>query len=217
MTRVGLRIDRRLSYEEWERAGHHLTNVIDSSSWCLGDWLAYGKEHYSDRYEQAIRAAGLQYQTLRNYAWVSHQFPLHRRRDTLTFQHHAEVASLTVDDQDRWLDQAEQQLWTTKQLRMQVRAERNKAVDPSGRSPIPRIEVPDTRLSLWRQAAERSGMEFKTWVLATLDGAAGQTLLDAPLRSKQHTDGATSEVRPAGTGEPSAMRPGPGSRPADPP
>src|SRR3954451_19114032 len=71
MTRVGLRISHELSFEMWEQCGRRLSEVVDSSAWCLGDWLVYGKSRFPDRYELAIRAAGLQYQTLRNYSWVS--------------------------------------------------------------------------------------------------------------------------------------------------
>jgi hypothetical protein len=70
MTRVGLQISDPLSFDTWERAGHRLSSLVDSSTWCLGDWLVYGKRHFPDRYERAIAAAGLRYQTLRNYAWA---------------------------------------------------------------------------------------------------------------------------------------------------
>ncbi|MFE0425013.1 LmbU family transcriptional regulator, partial [Streptomyces sp. NPDC058953] len=116
-TNVGLQIPAGLAFEEWERAGRQLSGIVNSSSWWLGDWLVYGKDHYSDRYERGIRAAGLQYQTLRNYAWVSRRFDVVRRRAGLSFQHHAELAPLPVEEQDVWLDRAEQQGWTTKQLR----------------------------------------------------------------------------------------------------
>jgi hypothetical protein len=177
MTRVGLQIPANLSFEDWERAGCQLSGIVDSSSWWLGDWLVYGKKHYSDRYKRAIRAANLQYQTLRNYAWVARRFELSRRRASLSFQHHAEVASLPHDEQELWLDQAEQAMWTTKQLRIRIRNERID-VDNTSESPalIPRIEVADLRLSYWRKAAEQIGIEFENWVLSTLDYAAGQTL-----------------------------------------
>jgi hypothetical protein len=177
MTRVGLRIPSNLSFEDWERAGCQLSGIVDSSSWWLGDWLVYGKKHYSDGYKRAIRAANLQYQTLRNYAWVARRFDLSRRRSSLSFQHHAEVASLPQDEQEFWLDQAEQAMWTTKQLRNRIRNNRIDLDNTSGNpSLIPRIEVADLRLSWWRKAAEEIGIEFENWVLSTLDYAARQAL-----------------------------------------
>jgi hypothetical protein len=167
-----------LSFEDWERAGHRLSGIVDSTAWCLGDWLIYGKQHYADRYKKAIRAAGLGYQTLRNYAWVSARFELGRRRPRLSFQHHAEVASLPLPEQDRWLDRVEQEMWTTKELRTRVQTERDHhgAGEPGKSLVIPRIQVPGGRLVWWRKAAVESGMEFENWVMVTLDGAAEQTL-----------------------------------------
>jgi hypothetical protein len=41
-----------------------------------------------------------------NYAWVARRFAMSRRRDTLSFGHHAEVAALPEPEQDFWLREA---------------------------------------------------------------------------------------------------------------
>jgi hypothetical protein len=172
-TRVGLQIPDLLSFEEWERAGRQLAGVVDSSLWWLGDWLAYGKDHYADKYQQAILTADLRYQTLRNYAWVARRFAIDRRRARLTFQHHAEVAALPVEDQDRWLSRAEELSWTTKQLRSALRETReSSAAKPRTVVPVRQLALPSDRFERWHQAAEHSGVEVDEWVLATLDSAA---------------------------------------------
>jgi hypothetical protein len=177
LTSVGLRIPAELSYEEWERVGRDLAGVVDWSAWCLGDWLVFGKRHYTDRYLRAIRTAGLKYQTLRNYAWVSRRFTLDRRRPRLSFQHHAEVASLPVGKQDWWLDRAERGMWTTKQLRNHIRDEQvesgQKGVDATV---VSHIQAPRSQLVRWRRAADHAGIDFNSWVRATLDHAAEATL-----------------------------------------
>ncbi|MEU8803872.1 hypothetical protein [Spirillospora sp. NPDC048819] len=61
--------------------------------------------------------------TLRNYAWIARRFPVSRRRDTLTLQHHAEVAALSDHEQERWLDRAEQEQWPVLRLRTSLRAQ----------------------------------------------------------------------------------------------
>lgn len=179
-TKVGLHIPTGLAFEEWERAGRQLSGLLNSSSWWLGDWLVYGKDHYADRYERGIRAAGLQYQTLRNYAWVSRRFELHRRRPALSFQHHAELASLPAEEQEVWLERAEEMKWSTKQLRNAIRAQREgipqqkDAVEATSQ-----LAVPDNRLEWWHRAAAQSGTELREWVMATLDAAADQVLKEA--------------------------------------
>ncbi|RJO71045.1 hypothetical protein D5S18_27445 [Nocardia panacis] len=187
MTKVGLHITDKLTFETWELAGHRLSGIVDSSTWCLGDWLVYGKSSFPDRYHRAIRAAGLQYQTLRNYAWVSRRFPLERRRAQLSFQHHAEVASLPIEKQDLWLDRAVASTWTTKQLRTQIRQAQHatptaKKVDKAV-ALLPAISLEGSRLPSWRKAAEYQGIDFDQWVITTLDRAAERALEALPSRN----------------------------------
>ncbi|MFI1075541.1 LmbU family transcriptional regulator [Streptomyces puniciscabiei] len=177
-TRVGLQMPAKMAYDEWERAGRQLADVLDSSSWWLGDWLVYGKDHYTDRYQRGIRAAGLSYQTLRNYAWVSRRFDLTRRRPSLSFQHHAELASMPVEEQELWLDRAEQRQWTTKQLRGAIRATRQSGQPRTPTEPRHRLEVPGSRFQWWHRAAEQLGVDFEQWVMTTLDSAAASALED---------------------------------------
>lgn len=190
-TKVGLQMPTGMAYDEWERAGRQLADVLDSSSWWLGDWLVYGKDHYTDRYQRGIRAVGLSYQTLRNYAWVSRRFDLTRRRAALSFQHHAELASMPVAEQDLWLDRAEQGGWTTKQLRGAIRAARRSEQQPCpATEPIRRLEVPGSRLQWWHKAAEQLGVDFEQWVTATLDSAAASALegLGKPAERKEFSE-----------------------------
>jgi hypothetical protein len=176
-TKVALRFPGQVRYEEWERAGRLLAGVLSSSSWWLGDWLIYGKDHFSDRYEQAVQVTGLRYQTLRNYAWVARSFPAIRRRSRLSFQHHAEVASLTIAEQERWLQHAQDQRWSIRQLRMAVRPEpADQALPAAAPATLRRLTLQGERLHRWREAAEQSGTDFDKWVLATLDDAAEQAL-----------------------------------------
>ena len=95
--------------------------IADSSAWCLGDWLIYGQHLYADRYRHAVAMAGLDYQTLRNYAWIARKFEPARRRAGLAFQHHVEVAALPPQVQDHWLDLAENFRWSRNELRKQIR------------------------------------------------------------------------------------------------
>ncbi|MET0233714.1 MAG: LmbU family transcriptional regulator [Kibdelosporangium sp.] len=176
MSGIGLQIPASLNYDEWAKTGRQLSGIADSSAWWLGDWLVFGKANYSDRYQLAIQSAGLRYQTLRNYAWVARRFEMDRRRPKLTFKHHAEVASLPAEEQDRFLDQAEQELWTTKQLRNAI----TQGHDAQSERPVAansRIDVPKSRVGMWREAADRAGIDFDQWVLTMLDRAATEVLV----------------------------------------
>jgi hypothetical protein len=139
----GLQLPPRLSYGRWLAIGTQLASVTTSTAWCLGDWLAYGETAFTGRYREAIEQTSLDYQTLRNYAWVAKRFPMSRRRDTLSFSHHAEVAALTGPEQDFWLRKAEELSWSRNELRREVKGslhERKISTDASREAP-PRLPV----------------------------------------------------------------------------
>ena len=54
-----------------------------------------------------LDATGQAYQTVADAAWVAGKIELSRRRESLGWSHHKEVAALEAPDQDRWLDWAE--------------------------------------------------------------------------------------------------------------
>ncbi|NLU79275.1 regulator [Micromonospora sp. HNM0581] len=119
----GMVFPQGLSERSWEQIGSSLRELTNSSAWWLADWLIFGETAYGwRRYREAIERTGLDYQTLRNYAWVARRFEQGRRRDTLSFAHHAELARLAPAEQDYWLRKAEQQKWSRNELRKAVRA-----------------------------------------------------------------------------------------------
>ncbi len=177
VTPVGLRFPPTMSFADWERAGRRLATISNSFMWCLGDWVAYGLEKYTDRYYHAIQTVGLDYKTLRNYTWVARRFKWSRRRADLSFQHHAEVAALPPDEQDQWLERAAHHQWSRNQLRENLRAARRQ---PSGEETPNFCSVPQLaairpeQLEAWRNAAEHSGMSLQDWMIHVLDDAAHQ-------------------------------------------
>lgn len=173
-TRLGLRFAGALSFEGWERAGEQISRIVSSSAWCLGDWIVVGQSRFTDRYKLVIEAVGLDYQTVRNYAWVARRFELSRRRDTLSFQHHAEVASLPPEEQDYWLDRAEDRGWSRNRLRQEIRNSRSAETDSVAQaSVLPRIVVTQERIARWRAMAEQMKMSLENWIISELDSAAG--------------------------------------------
>ncbi|WP_229715339.1 LmbU family transcriptional regulator [Mangrovihabitans endophyticus] len=184
-TKVALDFPRDFSYDQWERTGRQLAGLLSSSAWWLGDWLIYGKRHYSDRYERAIQACNLQYQTLRNYAWVAGRYPACQRRQGLSFQHHAEIAALDVDDRERWLQRALAERWSIRRLREAVRTARGLGTTTPAEpeeevAGVRRLALPGERFDRWHEAADYAGVDVEQWVTATLDSAAERVLAMRP-------------------------------------
>lgn len=114
--------------EQWKEEGHRLgERERDGRAlmWDIGDWWNRG-EAYGER-AQIVTAGdwtGPAHQTCRNAGSVCIAFKeVSRRRDTLSFKHHAEVAGLPEEQADEMLDWCEggeephsvQQLRTRKQ------------------------------------------------------------------------------------------------------
>ena len=109
-----------LSYDDWAAMGHTLTAMGGSIPWWTGDFMLYGESKFGDKAAEWVDPKAAQ--TLMNCAWVASRFPPSRRRESLSFSHHAEVAGCPFDVADAWLRQAEALGWSKTQLREAVRA-----------------------------------------------------------------------------------------------
>jgi hypothetical protein len=181
-TRNALYLKAGLGYDDWLRVGHNVTVVTNSAAWWLGDWLNFGRESYGQRYEIAVSTTEFEHQTLRNYAWVASRFPVSRRRDMLSFGHHAELAALAEGDQEAWLDRCAAERWPRSELRRHRRLARQdgtavgqRATEAAERASIA-LPVQTERRHRWEAAADATGMPLLAWIEAALDIAATDTL-----------------------------------------
>jgi hypothetical protein len=159
-----------MTFENWLVIGRRLSRITNASPWWLGDWLIYGRRAYGERYKAALDVTDLDYQTLRNYAWVARKFPVSRRRDRLSFQHHAEVASLPEPEQDLWLKRADAAQWSKTELRRRIAAVKGR----SRSEPAPvtlRFEIDPERALRWQAAAAAAGQELSEWIANAADAA----------------------------------------------
>jgi hypothetical protein len=175
-----------MPFGSWLILGRQLSSVLHSSAWSLGDWMNYGEATYSGRYRDAVEQTSLDYQTLRNYAWVARRFAHARRHPSLTFGHHAEVASQPKPEQDYWLRKAEDLGWSRNQLRREVRVSLGERATTSsearGRRGV-QIELSLTprQLELCELAARRAGIAIEEWAMGVLEQVARAEIGGADL------------------------------------
>jgi hypothetical protein len=83
-----------LSKEEWIEAGIVLARIGTGMMWWVGDYWIYGEKKYGVRKAIANDPnwQGPSFQTCANAASVCRAFETSRRREVLSFGHHAEVA-----------------------------------------------------------------------------------------------------------------------------
>lgn len=121
-----------LTYDQYEALAGAFGSINRSCSWWIGDLLNAAENVHGESFAQIAFRTGLAEQTLLNRKYVCQHVPPDRRRPTLPFSVHAEVAPLSAKEQKYWLDRAEKGGWTRDILREHMRAKRK-----TDKPPIP--------------------------------------------------------------------------------
>ena len=127
LSAVAWRARQDLAFRDWVEQGRKLGVLGRSAGWWIGDWLNYGNSVYGERYARAARITGYDVQTLMNMTYVASRFDAGRRREGLSWSHHAELAALDPEAQDRLLARAESERLSVRDLREEIRRERRLA------------------------------------------------------------------------------------------
>ncbi len=137
---LGWQPPQALDRAGWLAAGVSLAEFGRVNNWWVGDWIRYGSARWGEKYTEAARVTGLDAKTLRNIAYVASRFQLSRRRDNLSWTHHAELAALSPDQQDQWLDRALSLRLSPGDLRIELRSAQ-RALRSSGETELVSIDA----------------------------------------------------------------------------
>jgi hypothetical protein len=98
MTAVGLNLPENLEFDDWLEVGRRLARTETGLQWAIGDWWVHGEWKYGERKAVAEKLEIYKPGTLANFGRVARAFqPTSRRREDLSFSHHAAAASLGDD------------------------------------------------------------------------------------------------------------------------
>jgi hypothetical protein len=89
LTPMSLNLPDGLPVERWKEIGARLGAAHKATQWWIGDWWTYGGHRYGDRVQSVEEWGGLAFQTCQNYGAVAIRFETTRRREALSFSHHA--------------------------------------------------------------------------------------------------------------------------------
>lgn len=131
------RLESDISSAEWASQGKRLGALGRGAGWWIGDWLRYGNERFGERYARAARITGYDAQTLMNMVYVASRFDFSRRREGLSWSHHAELAAMAEEEQEQWLDAAERERMSIRCMRQEIRREARLRAAPEPRSARP--------------------------------------------------------------------------------
>jgi hypothetical protein len=119
-----------LDHTDWLATGRRLGTFGRCSQWWIGDWVRYGTARWGEKYAEAARVTGYDVASLRNMAWVASRFDLSLRNDKLTWSHHVLLAPLEPDEQEKWLRRACEERLSVADLRLELRALRQRESQP---------------------------------------------------------------------------------------
>ena len=130
LTENGLEVNGNPSFGEYEGAGDFIKRAHKASGWWLADWIVYGesREDWKEQIDALIDVEALTEQSVRQYRYIAKSVPKARRLKGVPFGHHAEVASLSADEQCEWLARAKTEGWTAHELRKHIRAQKRTKV-----------------------------------------------------------------------------------------
>lgn len=129
-----------LDLHGWLEQGQKLGAMGRAAAWWIGDWITFGNARFGEKYSRAARITGYDPQTLMNMAYVASRFDFSRRREKLSWSHHAELAAQAPEEQERWLDLAERERLSVHSLRLELRQ--------AGRTAVEEVGAGDTRAQL---------------------------------------------------------------------
>lgn len=131
LTATGCEVHGRPTMEQHEGVGAFIKRAHKASGWWLADWLRYGesRQDWAERLQQLVDATGMSEKTAKNARAIGAIEPS-RRRDGVEFSLHGLVAAMEPDQQTYWLEEAEANGWTYRDLRASIHAaKRTRIID----------------------------------------------------------------------------------------
>jgi hypothetical protein len=140
---TGFELPDALAADQWATLLRAVARDHASCRWKIGDLARHGEVRYGHMYDRVTAETGLSYSSIATAKSLAGKFEICRRRQSVSWGHHAEVAGLPVAEQDRLLDLAEQNGWSRDTLR-----EAASRIRPAARQPIIRLEITRTESPL---------------------------------------------------------------------
>lgn len=106
-----------LTLDEARDVARALGAMARGHQWWIGDLLVHSEERFGEEFAQLEAELELEPRTVANYRWVAGSVKASRRREALSWSHHAEVGRLTATQQKKALERAEKDGMTVRELR----------------------------------------------------------------------------------------------------
>ncbi len=105
-------------FPTWLAVGRDLANRKRNIDWLIGDWIQFGRQHFPGQIELALGEVTEDPRRLKRIEKTIAAFPPHCRDSALSFDHHAHVAGMPVQEALPLLKQAREEHWPASTLRV---------------------------------------------------------------------------------------------------
>lgn len=164
---------RSVVVDEWLKRGRQIAKRIDGTCWDIGDWLNEGERQWGETYRWASEITGLAQSTLHAYASVARRFNSSIRQKDLSFGHHALVAAIPQEAASEWLELAEHEQWSVRELHLALReVQQLPPGEPEIVATVFKVTVPRDHEQRWQVAAAERGLDVEDWLIVVADEAA---------------------------------------------
>ncbi len=119
-TNLALDLADDTPFPEWLALGRDLANRKRNIDWLIGDWIHFGRENFPGQIELALGEVTEDPRRLKRIEKTVAAFPPHKRDANLSFDHHAHVADLPVQEALPLLKQAHDEGWDARQTRIRA-------------------------------------------------------------------------------------------------
>lgn len=110
-----------VTWEEWSELWSAVEQTHKSAAFWSGDALLAGQREFGERFSQVVDPKYIHQQ--KGPMWVCARIEPSRRRASLSYSLHKLLAALERAEQERWLDRAEAEAWSVRELKAAMDAE----------------------------------------------------------------------------------------------
>ena len=116
-----VRLEGQPELDDWKGPLEFALWCQRASPWWIGDMINLGEDRHGESFSQVCEGV-VSTEMLSRYASVARRVPAELRRPNLSWSAHAAVARLPHQQQKRYLKLAEENGWSSEELRKRVRA-----------------------------------------------------------------------------------------------
>ena len=120
LTKTSLIFKRDITKEEWMDGFNSLKKIEGCIQFWIGDFLTYRNQKWG-MYDDIAEETGYEKKALQNIKYVADKVKSSLRLEDLSFSHHSEVASLTPEKQELFLNKAVEEKLSVRELREEIR------------------------------------------------------------------------------------------------